>query len=263
MWTSIRRSAIVFCCLAGTSLQCSAKDCSPPVRVELEQVSSKALECIRATLPQHGMKLPLGSSGTVTGPPGTQASFSWDERNRTLIIMITSRPLFVSCEEAAADVKDFGTACTGTDTVVQLTHSASSETWRIESPDIRKSDTVYPQIPLRPEDVLSVTAGGCAQTGGHGSTWRLYVDHPGDSLHHGTIKIPGQDTFTRLKDIRPGDAFTVPIDWKGDMQLHLGYEDTDYSRNGYWGRDPGPNGECRKQPNAWVQITIKRRPLKQ
>jgi len=223
--------------------------------IRLDGVSREALACFRETLPQHGIVLAQGEAGIIAGPQGAKGSFAWDSRLQLLSVTVTGLPLFSSCQRATSEIFDFGRACTGTDVVKLLARDGASETWRIDSPDIRKPETSYPGIPLEVGDSIRVTAGGCAQTGGHGNTWRLYVDPRNDQMHHGTIKVPGQTSFTRLKDLRATDLFVIPAA-EDHASLRLGYEDADYTDNGYWGRDPGPNGECRDQPNAWVQISI-------
>lgn len=258
MRTRASHFAIVVTITLGVPLRCACQSAAAPLRIQ--GVSETALECIRATLPQHDMSLPQGSTGVLTGPGGAQASFAWDQKSRTLTFSIISLPPFISNAEALADIGDFSNACAGTDSVEQLARTAASETWRINSPDVRKSDTAYSQIHFKGGDSLQVAAGGCAQTGGHGATWRLYVNPKNDNLHHGLIQIPGQQSFVRLKDIAPNQVLSVPANFVGEATLHLGYEDTDYSDNGYWGRDAGPGGECQGLPNAWVRITVNRVP---
>jgi hypothetical protein len=231
---------------------CSAQLC-PAIRSD--HVSGAAFACFRDTLPQHGMLLGHGEAGSINGPQGAKGSFTWDSRLELLSVMITSLPLLASCRRAASEILDFGQACTGTDVVTQITRDSTQEIWRVDSPDVRRQETAYPMIPLEPGDSVRVTAGGCAQTGGHGNTWRLYVDPRNDQLHHGSIKFPGQTSFLRLKDLRAGEAFVIPATLD-EAVLRLGFEDSDYTDNGYWGRDPGPNGECRNQPNAWVEIIV-------
>jgi hypothetical protein len=229
---------------------CSAQLCQT---LRFERVSGAALACFRETLPQHGMRLGEGSAGEIKGPQGASGSFTWDSRLEILSVTISSLPMFASCRRATSEILDFGQACRGTDVVTQVAHDAVRETWRIDSPDVRKRETAYSMIPLEPGDSLRVTAGGCVQTGGHGNTWRRYVDPGNDQLYHGTIKFPGQMSSVRLKDVR--DPVVIPAG-PVDAVLRLGFEDMDYTDNGYWGRDPGPNGECRNEPNAWVQIIV-------
>ena len=232
-------------------MYCHGQTCP---EIHVDRVSLVALSCIRDTLPQHGILLEQNNSGAVTGPRGAKGMFNWNPVLQSLSLTITSLPIFTSCQRAESEVLDFSRACTGTNVVTQLASDAERKTWRIDSPDVRKPETAYPTISLQPGDSVRVTAGGCVQTGGHGDTWRLYVDPRNDSNHHGTIKFPGQASFTRLKDLRATDAFVIPP--VSDLSLHLGYEDFDYTDNGYWGRDPGPNGECRNQSNAYVQILV-------
>ena len=231
---------------------CSSQIC-PAIRID--RVSPAALTCIRETLPQHGILLELGNDGAVTGPRGAKGAFAWDSHGQSLSVTITTLPIFTACQRAASEILDFGTACTGTDVVTHVASDGPREAWRIDSPDVRKPETGYPAIALQPGDSVRVTGGGCAQTGGHGDTWRLYVDPHNDPSHHGTIKFPGQTSFTRLKNLQSTDTFMIPAT-ASDLSLRLGYEDFDYSDNGYWGRDPGPKGECRSQSNAWVEIVV-------
>jgi hypothetical protein len=246
------RSHALFVFLSLFPVFCFGQAC-PAIRVD--RVSPAALICIRETLPQHGILLEQTNDGAVTGPRGAKGTFTWDSGRQSLSVTITTLPIFTSCQRAESEILDFGTACTGTDIVTHVANDGQRETWRIDSPDVRKPETGYAVIALQPGDSVRVTAGGCAQTGGHGDTWRLYVDPRNDPNHHGTIKLPGQTSFTRLKDLRAADTFVIPAT-AADLSLRLGYDDFDYSDNGYWGRDPGPNGECRNQSNAWIQIIV-------
>src|SRR5712671_6339427 len=78
----------------------------------------------------------------------------------------------------------------------RVSHSVSGNTeiWRIDEPNVKEPVTPYPQIVFRPGDRVTITAGGCVQTGGVGKTWKRYVDPQGpnaDHLYHGLIQIPG------------------------------------------------------------------------
>ena len=77
------------------------------------------------------------------------------------------------------------------------TNTATQTVWRITQPNVKQAATSYPQIKFLPGDSVSVDAGGCVQTGGHGRTWKRYVDPSGansDRLYHGQIWIPGINT---------------------------------------------------------------------
>ena len=108
-------------------------------------------------------------------------------------------------------------------------------------------------------------AGGCVQTGGAGKTWKRYVDPSGpnsDRLYHGLIQIPGVDSD--LVHIAGVVNRTVDIPATVNPQnavLRLGYEDDDYSDNGYWGHDDGTEDQCRGVGNAFVVLTVVHGPI--
>ena len=133
---------------------------------------------------------------------------------------------------------------------------------RIDQPRVTQRMTVYSQVAFQPNDRVSIEAGGCVQTGGHGKTWKRYVDPRGpnsDRLYHGLIQIPGATTgLERIVDVRTR-ALVVPLSINvTDTSLRLGYEDDNYSDNGYWGHDDGDGNQCKGVGNAWVLITIDR-----
>ncbi|TWP54335.1 hypothetical protein FKR81_01935 [Lentzea tibetensis] len=111
----------------------------------------------------------------------------------------------------------------------------------------------YPLTFLR-GDHVTVTAGGCVQTGGHGRTWKRYVNPASDNdLYHGLITIPGATAhLVRLQNV-VGRQFVVG--GRGGS-LILGYEDDGYSDNGYYSHDDGTSGQCRNSVNAFVHIVI-------
>lgn len=147
----------------------------------------------------------------------------------------------------------------------RVTHTVSGnvETWRIDEPNVKKPIIEFQQIRFQPGDQVRVTAGGCVQTGGHGKTWKRYLDPlpESDQLYHGMILIPGAigalpaDDLKRFARIllEKGTTFTVKaITEPRKQHLWLGYEDDDYSDNGYWGQDEGTQGQCRIG-NSWVE----------
>jgi hypothetical protein len=139
------------------------------------------------------------------------------------------------------------------------------------------------------DDKVIVTGGGCVQTGGHGLTWKRYINPFGnnsDRLYHARIWIPGAtDGFVRISSI-----VDVPADGSASVGLPLivrylpphattdgeqnpyflwlGYEDDKYRDNGYYKHDDGNDHQCRLTPqvaaeddnqnsgNAWLQIRI-------
>src|SRR5262249_29088999 len=150
----------------------------------------------------------------------------------------------------------------------------------IDKPVVTLSETPYRGIVFAPGDLVYVNADGCVQTGSHwwsGSTWKRYVNPSGkdsDHLYHGLVRIPtaklaGTDvgnSLTRIKNVI-GRLITVtgqgsPV---SDLFLHLGYEDDDYSDNGYHDHDDGTEDQCRTDTAkghdggpAHVTITIYR-----
>lgn len=147
----------------------------------------------------------------------------------------------------------------------KVTHTVNGnvETWRIDEPNVKKSIIEFQQIRFQPGDQVRVTGGGCVQTGGSGKTWKRYVDPlpESDQLYHGMILIPGAigqlpaDDLSRFARIliEKGTTFTVkPITEPRKQHLWLGYEDDNYSDNGYWGQDEGTQGQCRIG-NSWVE----------
>ena len=147
----------------------------------------------------------------------------------------------------------------------KVTHTVNgnTETWRIDEPNVKKPIIEFQQIRFLPGDKVRVTAGGCVQTGGHGKTWKRYLDPlpESDQLYHGMILIPGAigqlpaDDLSRFARIliEKGTTITVKaITEPRKQHLWLGYEDDDYSDNGYWGQDEGTQGQCRIG-NGWVE----------
>jgi hypothetical protein len=122
-------------------------------------------------------------------------------------------------------------------------------------PNVGQHVTEYPQIELFAGDHVLIEAGGCVQTGGHGKTWKRYVDPAADNdLYHGLINIPGATSgLVRLQGV-VGTTVTV----SQDTHLTLGYDDDAYSDNGYYARnqDDGTGDQCRGLGNAWVKLTI-------
>jgi hypothetical protein len=139
----------------------------------------------------------------------------------------------------------------------------------INKPNVNQPWTSYrDRVTVQPGDIVTVTdAGGCVQTGGHGLTWKQYVtpDAPdAPNLYHGLIAItpimsnqPGNPpSGKRIQDII-NQPISVPFN-AANPELWLGYEDTDYSDNGYWGHDPGTDNKCANYEGAWVTIKIQR-----
>jgi hypothetical protein len=133
-------------------------------------------------------------------------------------------------------------------------------TCNITEPNVTRRLSPYPQITFRPGDRVTVQAGGCVQTGGHGRTWKRYVNPSGpnsDRLYHGLIWIPGVHSDL----VRIAGAITNPVVVPATVDPHnailrLGYEDDGYGDNGYGGHDDGTENQCRGVGNAFVVLTI-------
>jgi hypothetical protein len=149
-----------------------------------------------------------------------------------------------------------------------ITHTVSTdgktEVWRIMEPVVTQATSEYPQIKFQPGDAVYLHASGCVQTGGHGSTWKRYVDPSGpnaDRLYFGTVWIPGvvgtsAAAQAKFKDIN-SKTFSVPANANpAQTYLRLGYLDDGYSDNGYYSHDDGTDDQCKNSTNAAVQVTI-------
>jgi hypothetical protein len=157
----------------------------------------------------------------------------------------------------------YGTSACADFSINETLNTAREQDWSIKEPIVTQADTSYQQVQLKPGDTFKITdVGGCVQTGGHGATWKRYVDPSGDNsdhLYHGTIRLPGMSSSMRIGDFKnanPG-GYVIPNNASGDMSLHLGYEDDNYSDNGYYSHDNGNNDQCKNSVNAYVLFSVK------
>src|SRR5262249_21256909 len=63
----------------------------------------------------------------------------------------------------------------------------------IIQPPVNQHETPFPALVFAPNDLVQVSADGCVQTGGTGSTWKRYVNPSGpgaENKYHGLIRIP-------------------------------------------------------------------------
>jgi hypothetical protein len=126
---------------------------------------------------------------------------------------------------------------------------------RIDKPDVKRATTDYGRITMAKGDFVVVKAGGCAQTGGHGATWKRYLDPQGsgaDRHYAGTIDLPGVTTGYQ----RIAAWANHTIEAREAASLRLGYQDDNYTDNGYWGHDDGTDNQCRGVGDAWVEFTV-------
>ncbi len=140
-----------------------------------------------------------------------------------------------------------------------LSNNGNTITWTIKEPNVKKSSEAFYQIRFQKNDEIYITAGGCVQTGGHGQTWKRYVNPSGDNsayYYFAKIQIPGV-TFglVRMEQFLNRNL-VFPLNPDESSFLILGYADDDYSDNGYWGHDDGTENQCKGVGNAWVQLII-------
>ena len=151
------------------------------------------------------------------------------------------------------------------DVVTKVQETSATTVWRIDEPNVKQRATSYQQIKFIPGDRISVDAGGCVQTGGHGRTWKRYVNPSGpnaDRLYHGLIHIPGvTPKLTRLQqfglnaDHQISDPLPAGVN-PAQLFLQLGYEDDGYGDNGYYAHDDGTEDQCKNVDHAFVVISI-------
>lgn len=128
--------------------------------------------------------------------------------------------------------------------------------YRIGDPIVTAASVSYPSVVFRPGDLVTVSAGGCVNTGGNGLTWKRYVDPSGpnaDKWYHGLIQLPGA-SMTRIQDVI-GQTQTVPAG-ASSLTLRLGYEDNYYPDNGYGSHNDGTDNQCQNVGDAWLVLVV-------
>jgi hypothetical protein len=134
---------------------------------------------------------------------------------------------------------------------------------------VTQRESVYPKVVFAPGDIVDVKADGCVQTGGVGATWKRYVNPVASdgNLYHGLIRIPTGTRGDGLVKINSVIGSRIAVTGTGvpvsQLALHLGYEDDDYSDNGYSGHDDGTQDQCKSDAGkgidggpAHVTITV-------
>jgi hypothetical protein len=142
-------------------------------------------------------------------------------------------------------------------TIQCVPNGTTQTTCTIREPNVRQKVTPYPEVTLQTGDRVTVSAGGCVQTGGAGATWKRYVNPSGpnaDHLYFGTISIPGATSgLVRISQV-VGQTLTVGAGT--DHTLQLGYVDDDYGDNGFDSHDDGTENQCKNSVNAFVTLVI-------
>lgn len=138
-------------------------------------------------------------------------------------------------------------------------NNGNTITWTIKEPDVKKSSEAFYQIRFQKNDEIYITAGGCVQTGGHGATWKRYVNPSGDGnayYYFAKIQIPSVTYgLVRMEQYLNRKLFFT-LNPDNSSYLILGYADDNYSDNGYSGHDDGTENQCKGVGNAWVNIVI-------
>lgn len=133
--------------------------------------------------------------------------------------------------------------------------NATQEQCVIDRPDVTRAAEVFPSVRFCDGDAVTVSATGCVQTGGSGTTWKDYVNPSGrnsNSIYHGLINLPGvTNGLERLSKF----VLKPPVRTSAGV-LSLGYEDDDYGDNGYWSHDDGDNNQCGSKNPGTAQINI-------
>jgi hypothetical protein len=139
--------------------------------------------------------------------------------------------------------------------------------WTIDQPTITSPNPVpYPQIKYQAGDTVTLFAGGCAQTGGIGKTWKSYINPQpaSDGKYYGEATLPGTGTppLARIgvagQGINGEKLFVFPTGDK-DLFLSLGYVDDAYGDNGYYAHDDGDDGQCAAGIGtgpAWIAFLV-------
>jgi hypothetical protein len=239
------------------------------LRITLDNLSPVAFACFRDTIPQHRMRLVGRERGQLVAFGG-EADYRWNESSRVLTIDIQRLPepgflrkLVIGqraadlCGFARMEIEDFAAACRRTSQVRLIKGDATHEQWRIDNPDVRRPEAQYREIVFRGGDSVSIEAGGCVQSGGHGRTWLRYLGNPTNKIHYATARLPGMSSLERLRSVL-SRTLKIPRGIEADPFLHLGYVDDDYSDNGYWGHDDGPDNQCKDEKGSFVEVTIRR-----
>lgn len=145
--------------------------------------------------------------------------------------------------------------------IIRVQHpSPNVEIVQISQPNVKQAMTDYPSITFAPGDSVVVTASGCAQTGGVGKTWKLYVNPSGgdsERYYFGEIWIPGATGVLVPVAGVIGKTLTVPNGTSNaGLHLRLGYTDNNYSDNGYYSHDDGTENQCYGTAGEPAQVTL-------
>ena len=101
-------ASLIVLCLVFSVGFAYAKPCEPTT---FSNVQPKTFDCMKTKLQDYGIYVPPGNDGQLSGK-GIAARFIWDGKS-ILTIQITEKPISVSCELAAREIKKFVEECQG------------------------------------------------------------------------------------------------------------------------------------------------------
>jgi hypothetical protein len=187
--------------------------------------------------------------------------------NGSLRCVVSQVP--ISSEFNSAPYNFFNVISVASDTIDE---KSEVKIWRVDQPMVVLPSVAIPQIELLAGDKLSFRAGGCAQTGGSGRTWKNFVNPINPDFineYFGMVQV--QNAPDGLGALQRLSVFMAPdqTQWSvGDKPgaLIIGYQDEpgDYGDNGYWGHDDGDSNQCAQGlPDeqggpAFMEITVTR-----
>lgn len=186
-----------------------------------------------------------------------------------VLIFVSARTAGVSKAENPAR-ENVGNSALNCLTPNETSHDGNTVIYRIYQPEVRKAYQCY-DIPMQPGDRVKVSdVHGCVDTGGHGRTWKRFRNPLGssaDRLYHGRIWVPGAtDGLVRIASVYQQELTVneLPPYYDGyPLRIWLGYEDENYSDNGYseGRRDSGTQHQCKDASDAQVEIRITSGPM--
>lgn len=213
----------------------------------------------------------LGTGCSSAAAPGVEKTAT---TKSALILPTGDAPQF-SCGPNSTGATNSDNGDTSAPCIITRTQvDANTIKIRIDRPVVNQPSYQYP-ITFQAGDRVTISdAGGCAQTGGKGDTWKRYVDPQGDeagSIYYGGISIPGAPDpllgNLPLDDKRflsvLGHTVVVPditglpctgVSLPTNLTLTYKDENGEFYNNGYYSKDDG-NG-CDVLPDAYVELTI-------
>jgi len=286
-WAGVRARRVLVAGIAAFALGASSRALAQDPRIVDQEAlgdpsfatllpicegGANALTDLMPTADRWSQDPPAMSQQLLLAPPDDEcrrhcspstACRTWVLDLENCVCVARNKPAGTLCNDGNACTSN--DACNGSGSCVG-TFTGCPIVWRIDAPNVTQPATEYRDFVFQPGDVVTVRAGGCAQTGGQGATWKRYVYPSGDNaerLYHGRIWIPGAtmglETVASLIRRGPVTVATPPAGYDpSQMFLRLGYDDDGYSDNGYWGHDDGSEDQCLNVGNAWVELEVRR-----